>query len=104
MSSSAFRGKYFFLSNFYPCKIDYNNFIYKSSEAAYQAQKFINKEIFTFMTAKESKEYSSNNKLTNKDFEENRYKYMEEILYCKFNQNPELKIKLVETGNKAFVA
>lgn len=35
-----FRGKYSFLSNFYPCNVEYEGEIYKSVEHAYQAAKF----------------------------------------------------------------
>lgn len=35
----AFRGDYSFLSNFYPCKIEYEGLTYNSVEAAYQASK-----------------------------------------------------------------
>lgn len=35
----SFRGKYFFLSNFFPCVIRYREVSYRSVEAAFQAQK-----------------------------------------------------------------
>lgn len=35
----SFRDKYYFLSNFYPCKISFDGETYNSVEAAYQAQK-----------------------------------------------------------------
>jgi predicted NAD-dependent protein-ADP-ribosyltransferase YbiA (DUF1768 family) len=40
-----FRGKYFFLSNFYPVSIIYEGITYSSSEHAYQAAKFIPTEL-----------------------------------------------------------
>jgi predicted NAD-dependent protein-ADP-ribosyltransferase YbiA (DUF1768 family) len=39
-----FKGKYAFLSNFYPCKISYNGIEYPSVEHAFQAQKADNNE------------------------------------------------------------
>ena len=38
-----FRGKYYFLSNFYPHKFVYDGVEYYNSEAAFQAQKCVNK-------------------------------------------------------------
>ena len=35
----GFQGEYRFLSNFYPCQIEFEGLTYFSSEAAYQAQK-----------------------------------------------------------------
>ncbi len=39
-SIKGFQGENRFLSNFYPCKIEFEDIIYKNSEAAYQANKF----------------------------------------------------------------
>ena len=39
-----FRGKYFFLSNFCPCRIEYDGLVYQNAEAAYQAQKVLDFE------------------------------------------------------------
>lgn len=36
---SKFRGKYFFLSNFYPCEVEYEGVIYPTVEHAFQAAK-----------------------------------------------------------------
>ena len=36
--------KYAFLSNFYPCRVEYNGLIFDSTEAAFQAQKEIHEE------------------------------------------------------------
>ena len=36
---TSFSGKYFFLSNFYPCQVEFEEVIYPSSEHAYMAAK-----------------------------------------------------------------
>lgn len=36
---TSFRGKNYFLSNFYPCKVEYNGYIFPSVEHAFQAAK-----------------------------------------------------------------
>jgi predicted NAD-dependent protein-ADP-ribosyltransferase YbiA (DUF1768 family) len=47
----SFRGKYRFLSNFWPCKVVYEGLTYPSSEAAYQAAKttnsYLREQMFT---------------------------------------------------------
>ena len=54
-----FRGKYFFLSNFYPCPVEYEGKTYQSSEAAFQAAKTTDdaeREIFTGLSPSQAKE------------------------------------------------
>lgn len=53
-----FRKEYEFLSNFYPTKISFDGILYRSSEAAYQAQKCLrqtDKEQFAVLCADEAK-------------------------------------------------
>jgi len=45
MIIDRFEGEYFFLSNFYPCKVTYNGITYESSEEAFQAQKTLDEEV-----------------------------------------------------------
>lgn len=102
MNKASFRGDRYFLSNFYPCKFEYNGIEYQCSEAAYQAQKFSNKEIFSDMTAKEAKRYSATTMADDiRAFD--KVTIMKEILYCKFTQNKNLKKKLLDTGDEKLV-
>lgn len=39
MKIDSFKGKYFFLSNFYMADVEYNGIKYLNNEAAFQAQK-----------------------------------------------------------------
>lgn len=39
MKINSFRGKYFFLSNFYPCMVEFEGLLYPSVEHAFQAAK-----------------------------------------------------------------
>lgn len=49
MVIDSFRGKYFFLSNFYESPVIYEGITYLNNEAAFQAQKTLtNKERFAF--------------------------------------------------------
>ena len=99
MSIKYFRGKYFFLSNFYYCKVTYNGLIYLNSEAAYQSMKVDLKERvdFTHMSPSESKIKTYGLKLENKD------KIMYEIIKAKFIQNKKLKQKLLDTKNEEII-
>lgn len=42
---NTFKGKYAFLSNFYPCRIEYQGIVYKSVEAFYVAMKVNNDQM-----------------------------------------------------------
>ena len=58
MKIDKFRGKYFFLSNFYPATVSYNGLVYLNNEAAFQAQKVLDKESqipFTYLSPQDSK-------------------------------------------------
>lgn len=55
---NKFRGKYFFLSNFYDTPVTYKGITYRNSEAAYQAQKVSSEEerkLFSTLTPVEAK-------------------------------------------------
>lgn len=41
---TVFRDEYDFLSNFYPCRVEYKGIRYQNAEAAFQAQKCIDEE------------------------------------------------------------
>lgn len=99
----SFRDEYSFLSNMYLCKVTYQGLTYESSESAFQAQKDPSK----------SSEFVGLNPVTSKrkgrkvslrsDWEEVKVEIMEEILRCKFDQNPDLKEKLLNTGNQLLI-
>ena len=40
----SFRGKYYFLSNFFPAPVIYQGLTYQNNEAAFQAQKTLSQE------------------------------------------------------------
>ena len=100
-----FRGDYRWLSNFHPCLIVYDGITYPSSENAYQAAKFRDKNFrakFVGILPAEAKKlgrspgivpYWDNIKLT----------VMEYILRQKFTPGTELAQKLINTGNEELV-
>lgn len=40
-----FKGEYYFLLNMFPCRITFNGFVFVNAEAAFQAQKTIEREV-----------------------------------------------------------
>ena len=97
----SFRDQYFFLSNFYLCDIIFNGLTFGSAEAAFQAQKCIELKDqlpFTTMTPGQAKKYGKKVKLR-EDWEEVKVDIMKEVVKAKFDQHPELKQRLIGTGN-----
>lgn len=97
----SFTKEYFFLSNFYPTEVEYNGLTYHSSEAAFQAQKCKREEdrdAFAEMTAAESKKAGRSVDLR-EDWEEIKYDVMKKMVNTKFWFNPELRDKLLATGD-----
>ena len=102
---NRFKGEYVFLSNRFPCRILWEGLEYRSAEAAFQASKC--------QDEKERKVYAgcSTDKaiLKGKDqepywgWEEDQLGIMESILRAKFEQNPSLMQKLVDTGNRVLL-
>ena len=103
-----FRGEYEFLSNFYECPngVEFEGLIYPTSENAYQAAKVhdFRRKIFTQITPKEAKKLGRKYPMRYEmKSPETRIKVMKQILRNKFKRNPELKQKLLETGDVILV-
>ena len=98
---NSFTDEMFFLSNFYPCKIEYDEIVYKNTEAAFQAQKCAIKRdryAFSNLNSTEAKNLGRTVKLR-KDWENIKISEMAKIIHEKFEQNPDLAEKLLLTGN-----
>lgn len=101
----SFRGKYYFLSNFYPAKVTYEGFTYNNNEAAFQAQKVLSidgKSAFTELSPADAKKKGRRVRLR-PDWEQVKDGIMEEIVRAKFTQNPDLKQQLLLTGNAELI-
>lgn len=95
-----FRGQYFFLSNFYNCRVFYDNKMYQSSEAAFQAQKCEDEDDraqFQQMTPMEAKKAGKQVKLRD-GWDDMRVAIMYDVCLAKFLQNPDLMRRLKQTG------
>jgi len=101
----SFTGNFDFLSNFYTCKIVYENEKYRSSEHAFQAAKTddpLQIEKIKKATAGQSKRLGRQASLRH-DWEEKKDYIMLDILRYKFRANPKLKEKLIATYPKELI-
>ena len=100
-----FRGEYAFLSNFYPAKVEIRmgkgRWYFPSAENAYQACKSENIEDWIALATMEpaaAKKYGRKIKLR-ENWDSIKLDVMELIVALKFIQNPELRAKLIATGD-----
>lgn len=100
-----FKNEFRFLSNFCKCNVEYNGVVYKSAEAAFQAQKCANesdKKLFENIKADEAKKLGKTVELR-KDWEDVKINIMREIVFAKFSQNKDLKTSLINTGDRCII-
>lgn len=97
---NEFRGKYYFLSNFYETPVTWNGLTYLNNEAAFQpAKTFSDRECFTNLDPSSAKKLGRKVQLRS-DWENVKDDVMYEICKAKFSQNTELKKRLLSTGNE----
>ena len=96
MASNS-RGDWAFLSNFYECKIVYEGYMFNNVESAFQAQKCIS-EVDKFIGVNGSIAKKLGRKVNlRSDWDKVKDDIMYKIVFAKFEQNPELRDKLVNT-------
>ena len=98
-----FRNQYWFLSNMYPCVIEYKGITYSCAEAAFQAQK----------CPERAQEFSGIDGFTAKrlgrrvnlvaSWDADKDRIMADIVRAKFCQNNILARRLLETGEEELV-
>lgn len=95
---SEFKGKYFFLSNFYSAPVTYLGKSFKNNEAAFQSAKCPERsDEFLNLNPSEAKRLGRRVRLRN-DWEEVKNDVMYDICKAKFSQNPKLAQLLINTG------
>lgn len=102
---SSFRGDYAFLSNFYDAPVTYEGMSFKNSEAAFQAAKCVDpsdRMQFQDMTPSSAKRLGRRVSLR-PDWEHIKLGVMREIVLDKFTRNPDLKAKLLATGDAELI-
>ena len=100
-----FRGEFAWLSNFFPCKLEFEGLTFDNSEAAFQAAKCINpieRTKFVGLAAGKSKRLGKKVGLR-PDWNDIRIDVMREVLRAKFGQNKDLAEKLVATGDAELI-
>ena len=105
MVIDSFKGKYFFLSNFYESPVIYEGITYLNNEAAFQAQKTLtNKErlAFSMLNPSQAKKLGRSVSLRS-DWEDIKIDIMYNICKAKFTQNETLKTKLLKTGDATLI-
>ena len=99
----GFKGKYYFLSNFYSAPVTYHGITYQNSEAAFHAQKDPSRSNeFANLNPSQAKKLGRRVNLRS-DWEQVKDRIMYEIVLLKFTQNPELRQKLLETNDSTLV-
>jgi len=101
-----FRGKYWFLSSFYPTQIVIDGVEYPTVEHYFQSMKATDPEtaekIRNLETPKKARRMGRRIKLRS-DWEEIKQLIMRRAVYEKFTQHPELEKLLLETGDMILV-
>ena len=101
----SFSGKYWFLSNFYPCEIVYDGINYPTIEHAYQAAKTLDKvtrlRIAALDRPDQAKKIGKTIELRD-DWEEVKVCVMYDLLKLKFSQDKFRKL-LLETGDNQLI-
>lgn len=103
-----FVGEYYFLSNMYPCKIEYEGLVYDCAEAAFQAQKKPEMaHLFVGVDGQTARKIGNDILMSTEDLKRwnpvTKKLEMLEILQAKFNQNPDLLEKLNATGDAILI-
>jgi ribA/ribD-fused uncharacterized protein len=98
----GFVGGYRWLSNFFPCRVEWDGLIYGSAEAAFHAAKYpaAERAVFTKLTPDQARELSHKKPYDKAAWEARKVRTMHEIVWAKFSQNPELGKKLLATGDR----
>jgi ribA/ribD-fused uncharacterized protein len=98
---TAFKGRYAFLSNFYPATVVFDGITYPSVEPAYQAAKSCDNSIrrkFAKMTSPvEAKREGRKLKVDMKAWERRRLEIMTGLVRDKFTRHRDLGLRLVKT-------
>lgn len=97
----SFSGEYSFLSNFYPAKLVVFDLEFKTSEHAYQAFKTLDfkefNQIKNAQTPGNAKKLGKYVTLRD-DWDDIKLKVMKVVVRAKFDQNPEIRVKLINTA------
>lgn len=103
-----FRGKNYFLSNFYQAPVKYQGMFFANNEAAFQGAKVIgtkeepSRAFFITAIARDAK-HRGRHVLLRPDWERVKDQVMHDIVLDKFTRNQDLRDKLLATGNAELI-
>ena len=100
-----FRGEFDWLSNFFLCQVEFEGINFSNVEAAFQAAKCLDmkeRERFFGLSGGQAKRLGKRVELR-PDWEDVKIDIMRQVLKSKFNQNPELREKLIATGDAELI-
>ncbi len=101
-----FKGKYFFLSNFHPCRVKFEDNTYRSVEHAYQAAKTydlsIRKDIQKLIHPRDAKQFGNKILYLRTNWEDVKLKIMYELVWEKF-QEPFMTELLLSTHDAELI-
>lgn len=101
MKITNFRGKWFFLSNFYEAKVTFEGLMYNNAESAFQAMKcryYDDRIKFLSKTGAQAKQLGKRITLRD-DWESVKLDYMYKIVKAKFEQNDFIRKQLIDTSD-----
>jgi ribA/ribD-fused uncharacterized protein len=100
---NEFRGKYYFLSNFSPSKIELNGFVFDNGESAFHSFKDMSRQS-EFVGLDPSKAKAKGRRVNlRQDWEQVKDNIMYDVVKAKFTQNEDLKEKLLATGDEYLI-
>jgi ribA/ribD-fused uncharacterized protein len=99
---AGFRGEYFFLSNFFLAKVKAGGLVFENNEAAFQSYKSKDRELFCHLEPSAAKRKGRRVQLR-PDWEEIKVEVMYNVVFFKFSQNPDLRDKLIATGDAELI-
>jgi ribA/ribD-fused uncharacterized protein len=99
---AGFVADYRWLSNYFPCRVEWEGRVYGSSEAAYHSGKYpaADRDVFTRLEADPARKLSRVKPYDTAAWELRKVRTMREIIWAKFSQNPDLAQKLLATGDR----
>ena len=100
---SSFKGKYAFLSNFFSAPVEYLVYCFENNDAAFQGAK-CPERMGEFCNLNPSLAKRLGRRvILRSDWESAKYEVMYQVCLAKFSQNPDLRKKLIDTGNAELI-
>lgn len=99
---AGFVAEYRWLSNYFPCRVEWEGRVYGSAEAAYHSGKYpaADRDVFTRLDPDRARKLSHTKPYDSAAWKARMVPVMREVVWAKFSQNPELAQKLLATGER----